>query len=260
MLSKPLLGVLATILLALASITLPAAAVPAPAPLTVAVAANLRPAFAELAAAYQKQTGQTVLASFGATGKFCSQIRQGAPFDLLLAADTACPNRLAAEQLTLQPPQIYAIGSLVIWTTREFALNDWPTLLQSNQIHHIAIANPDTAPYGSAAARALQHHKLLPMLEPKLIYGESIGQTNQFIATAAADVGFTAKATVVDPSSTVPGQWREVPADQYPPINQAAVLLKHADGKQRAAAEQFYHFLFSADARAIFVRYGYRAP
>lgn len=231
--------------------------------LTIAVAANLQTAFQPLAARFRQQTGIQVDASFGSTGKLSNQIRQGAPFHVLLAADSDYPQQLQQAGLALQAPRPYAIGTLVIWTSRELALDDWPTLLQSPTVRHIAIADPASAPYGREAARALQHFKLLRVLEKKLVYGDSIGQTNQFIVSGAADIGFTAKAsvtTVAGAAATPVGHWRELPAESYSPIVQTAVLLKYAGSHQTAAAVQFYQFLFRADARQILQQHGYQLP
>ncbi|NQD36711.1 molybdate ABC transporter substrate-binding protein [Permianibacter sp. IMCC34836] len=228
--------------------------------LSVAVAANLQGAFTELASAFEKETGIVARGSFGATGKLSTQIRQGAPFHLLLAADSDYPKALHSDGFALLPPRPYAIGTLIVWTTRELPIDDWQALLRSERVQHIAIANPDTAPYGREAARALQHFQLLRDVQTKLVYGESIGQTSQFIVSGAADIGFTAKSVVIAQGDAVPGQWREVAADSYAPIVQSAVLLRYAEGHERARAERFYAFLFSPTARAIFQRYGYLLP
>jgi molybdate transport system substrate-binding protein len=227
-------------------------------PLTIAVAANLQTAYRDLASAFQQQTGIVTQASFGATGKLATQIRQGAPFHVLLAADNEYPQQLHQEGLGLQAPRVYASGALVIWTTRDLPLNDWQVVLQSPAVQHIAIADPKTAPYGREAARALQHYRLLRTVEAKLVYGESIGQTNQFIVTGAADIGFTAKSTVVGDKQ--PGTWREVPIESYAPILQSALLLRYAEQHERAAAERFYQFMFSPTAQTILQQYGYRLP
>lgn len=228
--------------------------------ISIAVAANLQNTFAELASAFKTESGIIAQASFGSTGKLSTQIRQGAPFHLLLAADSDYPKALQADGFALQAPRPYAIGSLVIWTTRELALDNWRELLLSDQVRHIAIANPETAPYGREAARALRHFALLRGVQQKLVYGESIGQTNQFIISGAAEIGFTAKASVLELGEQRPGQWREVPPESYAPIIQSAVLLRYAETHQRAAAERFYAFLLSPAARAIFQRHGYQTP
>ena len=226
-------------------------------PITVAVSANLQPAFAQLARRFQQQTGLIAQGSFASTGKLSAQIRQGAPFHLLLAADSDYPNQLQQAGYALQPPRVYALGTLVIWTSGKHALDNWQQLLTEPAIVHIAIADPNIAPYGREAGRALQHYRLLRTVQNKLVYGESIGQTNQFIATGVADIGFTAKSSVIDID---PRQWRELDASSYQPIAQAAVLLKHADQHQRQTAERFYQFMFSADAQAILQAFGYALP
>ena len=228
--------------------------------ITVAVAANLRSAFVELALAFEQQTGIEAQASFSATGKLATQIRQGAPFHLLLAADSDTPRRLHADGYALLPARPYATGVLVLWTTRTLNLHDWPALVQSERVQHIAIANPATAPYGMEAMRVLQHYKLLPLVQHKLVYGESIGQTDQFIASGAADLGFTAKSSVLASTQAEPHQWLELPANNYRPIIQSAILLRHAGEHQRAAAERFFVFLFSPSAQTLLQQHGYLAP
>lgn len=226
-------------------------------PITVAVAASMQPAFNQLASRFQQQTGIPAKGSFAATGKLSTQIRQGAPFHVLLAADSDYSAQLQRDGFALQPPRTYAIGTLVIWTTREHTLDNWQQLLASPAIVHIAIADPKTAPYGREAARALKHYGLLRALQSKLVYGESIGQTNQFIATGAADIGFTAKASVIHSDQ---GQWQELDRTSYQPIAQAAVLLTHARSHQQQAAEKFYQFMFSAEAQEILKTFGYLIP
>ncbi|HEX4909273.1 MAG TPA: molybdate ABC transporter substrate-binding protein [Permianibacter sp.] len=235
----------------------PATMVRAAEPITVAVSANLQPAFAQLAQRFQQQTGLTAQGSFASTGKLSAQIRQGAPFHLLLAADSDYPNQLQQAGYALQAPRVYALGTLVIWTSGKHALDNWQQLLTDPAIVHIAIADPNIAPYGREAGRVLQHYHLLRTVQNKLVYGESIGQTNQFIATGVADIGFTAKSSVINVD---PRQWRELDTSSYHPIAQAAVLLKYADQHQRQTAERFYQFMFSADAQAILQAFGYSLP
>ena len=235
----------------------PATMVRAAEPITVAVSANLQPAFAQLAQRFQQQTGLAAQGSFASTGKLSAQIRQGAPFHLLLAADSDYPNQLQQAGYALQAPRVYALGTLVIWTSGKHALDNWQQLLTDPAIVHIAIADPNIAPYGREAGRVLQHYHLLRTVQNKLVYGESIGQTNQFIATGVADIGFTAKSSVINVD---PRQWRELDASSYHPIAQAAVLLKYADQHQRQTAERFYQFMFSADAQAILQAFGYSLP
>jgi molybdate transport system substrate-binding protein len=229
----------------------------APDTITVAVASSMQPAFTELSAQFTATTQHRAQGSFGATGKLVGQILNGAPFHLLLAADSDYPQQLYIAKMTLQAPRPYAVGALVIWTTRDLPLDDWPTLLKSDLVKHIAIADPATAPYGREAARAMQHHQLLRVLTPKLVYGESVGQTNQFIVTGAADIGFTARASVI--SNPNIGNWREIASDNYSPIIHSAALLQHAADHERQTAERFYAFLFSPAAKAILQKHGYLA-
>lgn len=225
----------------------------------VAVAANLQYAFDDVAAAFKQDTGIDVKASYGASGKFATQIQNGAPFDVFLSADMDYPEKLQQAGFTLNAPKPYAYGTLVLWTAKgDLDLKNWQKLLASPTIGKVAVANPKTAPYGREAVRALAHYQIEQAVTPKLVYGESIGQTNQFIQTQAADIGFTAKSVVLAPEVKNVGKWVEVPKNAYQPIAQGAVLLKQAE--KTAAAKRFYDYLYSAKARTIFSKFGYQLP
>lgn len=228
--------------------------------LTVAVAANVQYAFDDLQAEFKKETGHELKPVYNSSGKFAAQIMNGAPFDVFLSADTEFPEKLHKEGFTATAPKIYAYGVLVLWTMKNLDLKQWQGTLAGPAVDKIAIANPKTAPYGRETIKALAHFRLADSLKPKLVIGESISQTNQYIHSRAADAGFTAKSVVVSPEMQGQGSWIELPKDSYQPIAQAAVILRHGQQTRPVLARQFYDFVYSAKARAIFERYGYLLP
>ena len=228
--------------------------------LTVAVAANAQYAFGELSTAFQKETGHTLKPVFNSSGKFASQILNGAPFDVFLSADMEYPQRLYEAGHTAGPPQVYAYGTLVLWTMKDLDLQDWRQSLTGPTVRKIAVANPKLAPYGREAMKALAYFKLDNTLASKLVYGESIAQTTQYIHSRAADAGFTAKSVVLSPQLRGQGKWIDLPAGSYQPIAQGMVLLKHGEAANPELARQFQDFLGSRVARDIFTRYGYMLP
>ena len=221
--------------------------------LKIAVAANAQFVMEALRIPFQKQTGVQITAIVSSSGKMTTQIQQGAPYDIFLSADTDYPEALFKAGLTVEKPYIYGYGSLVLWAP------DLPRLKRLSQltgesVRHIAIANPATAPYGEAAVSLLKQHKLWDALQPKVVYGESIAQVNQYIMSGAAEAGFTAKSVVLAP--TTKGHWIDVPPPGYAPIAQGVVILKRTQSLQ--AARQFIQFLRSSTGRRILQQYGYR--
>lgn len=240
-------------LVALSTLSLPAQS-----KLTVAVAANMQYTIRELIAEFNKTDKTTIDVVLGASGKLTRQIQNGAPFDIFIAADKEFPQKLANNHFTLEPPKVYAQGLLVLWSAKPAVqpARDLK-LLVGPAIKSIAIANPKTAPYGSAAESILKKYKLYDIVSTKLVTGESISQTSQFIATQNADIGFTAKAIVISGEMKGKGKWVELNTQDYPPIEQAAALLKHAQQNSEAEAKKFYTFLYSAKAKAIYKKFGY---
>ena len=228
--------------------------------LTVAVAANVQYTFEEIAAAFEKETGIAITPVIGSSGKFTAQIENGAPFDVFLSADMDYPQTLETEGLTHNAPKIYAYGTLVLWMMTDVDLSKGIQALADPRVKKVAIASPKTAPYGRQAVNALKHYNLYPEVQKKLVYAESIAQTNQFIAAQAADVGFTAKSVVLAPNMKDQGRWIEVEKDAYEPIAQGAVILKHAEKGNLDNARKFFDFFFSDTAREIFAKYGYVNP
>jgi molybdate transport system substrate-binding protein len=230
------------------------------APLTVAVAANVKFAFDDLATEFQKETGIEVKSVFGSSGKLTAQIKSGAPFDVFLSADMAYPETLYKEGMATAAPRVYANGVLVLWTLNPLDLSKGIEILRDPAVQKIAVANPQLAPYGREAINALDHFKLRAAVESRLIYGESISQVNQYIDSKSADIGFTAKSVVLAPQVAGKGKWVEVPKDSYQPIAQGVVILKHGAETNAKAAQRFMEFLASPAARGIFEKYGYLIP
>lgn len=228
--------------------------------LTVAVAANVQYAFDDLAAAFKAESGHEIKPVFNSSGKFAAQIMNGAPFDVFLSADTEYPEKLHKEGHAPAAPKIYAYGTLVLWTLKAIDLANWQTALAGPTVAKIAVANPKTAPYGRETMKALVRFRLEETLKSKLVFGESISQTNQYIHSRTADAGFTAKSVVVAPEMKGQGKWIELPRDSYQPIAQGIVVLKHGMQNNAALAQQFHDFVLSAKSRAILERHGYLLP
>jgi len=226
--------------------------------ITVAVAANMQFAMEELKNDFEKKTGITVEMISGSSGKLSSQIIEGAPFDVFVSADMKYPEDLYKKGFATDAPKPYATGQLVLWTTKmDLKLNGDLKILLLAAVKKIAIANPKTAPYGIAAIEALNYYKIYDEVKDKLVFGESIGQTQQFIATQAAEVGFIAKSLVLADELKGQGQWVDVDKKAYSPITQGAVILKHGKETNDNPAQKFYQFLYSAKAKSVFKKYGY---
>jgi molybdate transport system substrate-binding protein len=224
---------------------------------SVAVAANVQFAMQQLKTQFEKESGIEVDVSIGSSGKFTTQIEQGAPFDVFVSADVSYPTTLYKEGLA-DTPKVYANGLLVLWTARtDLKPATDCKLLLTDDVKKIAIANPKTAPYGVAAVEVLKYYNLYDQVQPKLVYGESIAQTNQYITTQSADIGFTAKSVVLADEMKGKGSWVDVDPKAYGPIAQAAVVLKHGSDTNADAAQKFYNFLYSAEAKSILKHYGY---
>lgn len=220
----------------------------------VGVAANFTAAAKDLAKAFEEQTGHEAVLSFGSTGKLYIQIKNAAPFGVFLAADAARPERLEKEGDAVMGSRFtYASGKIVLYSRDESLINASPDILgQANAFRKLAIANPKTAPYGAAAIETLQKLSLYTQIKPKLVKGDNIAQTYQFVFTENAQLGFVALSQVID--EKVGSRW-VVPQDFYSPIHQQAVLLKkEADNP---AARAFMDFLPSEQAKTIIKQYGY---
>jgi molybdate transport system substrate-binding protein len=222
----------------------------------VAVAANFAGAFQQITAAFQADTGHTVITSVGSTGKFYQQVKAGAPFDVLLAADDETPKKLEDEGLAVQGQHFtYAKGKLVLWSAKPDLVDPKGEVLSKGNFDKLALADPKLAPYGVAALEALGKLGVLDKLKPKIVQGESIAQAYQFIATGNADVGFVALSQVAPPGKAPTGAWWVVPARLYTPLLQDAALLQKAEGS--AASKALLAYLKGDKARAIIKAHGY---
>lgn len=222
----------------------------------VAVAANFTAPMKEIAAQFEQATGHKVQASFGATGKFYAQIKNGAPFDILLAADDETPAKLEKEGAAVAASHFtYAIGKLVLWSAQPGLVDDKGEVLAKGAFEHLSIANPKLAPYGAAAVETLQKLKLYAVLEPKIVQGDSIGQAHQFVVSGAAPLGFVAMSQVVEGGKLKSGSMWVVPSTMYSQIRQDAVVL--AKGKDKPAVDAFLKYLKGDKAKAVIRAYGY---
>ncbi len=224
----------------------------------VAVAANFTAPMKQIAALFQADTGHTVQASFGATGKFYAQIKNGAPYDVLLAADDTTPARLAAEGLADPTSRFtYAVGKLALWSKKPGYVDAQGDVLKG-PFDKLAIANPKLAPYGVAAQETLRKLGLWSGVQSRIVMGESITQTLQFADSGAADLAFVALSQTVKDGRPLGGSVWAVPQALYSPIRQDAVVL--AQPQDRAAAVAFMNYLKSARAVTVIKRFGYDLP
>ncbi len=218
----------------------------------VAVAANFTEAAKEIAAAFKAKTGHEAVLSFGATGQFYTQITQGAPFQVLLSADSDRPKQLVNDGLAVPDSNFtYAIGKLVLWSKTPDLVKGEETLKIAT-FEKLSICNPLAAPYGTAAVETMKSLKIFGTLQSKLVEGATITQAYQFVETGNAELGFVALSQLR--GSTTGSRWL-VPQELYSPIRQDAVLLKN--GASNEAATGFVTFLRGPEARAIIEKYGY---
>jgi molybdate transport system substrate-binding protein len=223
--------------------------------LKVAIAANLQPVIKELQKDFKKKTGITIDAISGPSGNLATQIKNGAPFDVFLSADTKFPDELYKSGFALKAPVVYAEGALIICSTQKLDYQNWPKLLSSNSIKKIAIGNPAIAPYGKAADEALKKAGIYEQVKSKVVLGESISQVNTYITTGVVPIGFTTLALVKDPANKTKLSYALVDLESYAPIQQGMVLLKQA--KPNMAASKFYQYILSPAAKTLFKKFGY---
>ncbi|MEQ8421314.1 MAG: molybdate ABC transporter substrate-binding protein [Arenibacter algicola] len=221
----------------------------------VATAANMESAMQALTIEYTHKTGVEFELIVGSSGKLTAQIMEGAPYDIFVAANMKYPEAVYAGGKAKNEPKVYAKGKLVLWSMVE----NTPVsiaALSDPVVEHIALANPKTAPYGVAAQEVLQHYGLNEILGAKLVFGESIGQTDQFIISRAAQIGFTALSTVLSPEMKGKGSWIPINPSLYSNINQGVVLVERKEDTNQYA-QGFYDFLFSVEAKEILKEFGY---
>lgn len=229
--------------------------------LSVAAASDLTFALRDIAAAYQQKTGNTLKVSYGSSGNFFTQIRNGAPFDLFFSADIEFPRQLEAASMTEAGSLYeYATGKIVLWVPKSSKLDvsRGMQVLLDPGVMKIAIANPKHAPYGRAAEAALRNAATYQQVASKLVLGENISQTAQFVETGNADIGFLALSLVSSPTMKSRGRYYEVSPALYPPLRQAVVVLKRSSHKSTAA--NFLGFLKGPEAKQILERYGFSTP
>jgi molybdate transport system substrate-binding protein len=227
----------------------------------VAAAADLKFAMAELAAQFEKASGAKLDVTYGSSGNFLTQIENGAPFDLFFSADSEYPKKLEAAGLA-EPGTLreYAVGRIVIWTPSDneinAAIDGWKRLL-AQRVKKIAIANPEHAPYGRAAVAAIKKAGIYEQVKDKLIYGENISQAAEFVQSGNAQAGIVALSLALSPAMKNGNRW-EIPADSYPPIKQAVILLKAS--KNKDASRRFLEFVGGPQGREILQRFGFSVP
>lgn len=222
----------------------------------VAAASNFRDALEEISAEFEKQSTHDVVLIFGATGKHYAQVVHGAPFDVFFAADTARPKRLEEEGLAIPGTRFtYAIGRLALWSTNEDLVDPEGLVIRQGKYRHLAIANPELAPYGRAAKETLQSLGLWETVSKHLVTGENIGQAFQFVASGNAELGLVAWSQFQRGGAGMGGSWWLVPSTLHKPIEQQAVLLRPG-----AAAESFLAFVRKTKSLEILSAHGYGVP
>ena len=223
--------------------------------ITIATSANMQFVMKKLADDFSVRTNIACDLIIASSGKLTAQITEGAPYNIFVAANMKYPEHVYSKGLASDPAKIYAYGRLVLWTV-DPSLEPTMELLNEDVIQKIAIANPQTAPYGEAAIEVLRKNDLLDSVEHKLVYGESVAQTNQFIVTGAATIGFTSLSVVKSELMRGKGKFLLVEEDDYTPIAQGVVLINTNDEIDKLA-EEFYNYLFSEEAGEILLEFGY---
>ena len=224
----------------------------------IAVAANFTAPMQEIVASFEAETGHEVRVAFGSTGKLYAQIKNGAPFQALLAADQERPELLEEEGVGVPGSRFtYAVGALALWSANADKIGDGPALLKSGEFNKLSVANPKLAPYGVAAIETLEALGLKAAIEPKLVMGENIAQTYQFVDTGNADIGFVALSQVMEGGEITKGSGWVVPGEMHAPIRQDAVILER--GKDDPVVTELFAYLQGEQARTIIRDFGYEA-
>ncbi|POD68344.1 molybdate ABC transporter substrate-binding protein [Pseudomonas syringae group genomosp. 3] len=223
----------------------------------VAVAANFTAPIQAIATDFEKDTGHKLVAAFGATGQFYTQIKNGAPFEVFLSADDTTPAKLEQEGDTVKGSRFtYAIGTLALWSAKEGYVDSKGEVLKANQYQHLSIANPKAAPYGLAATQVLSKLGLTDATKAKIVEGQSITQAYQFVSTGNAELGFVALSQIYKDGRLTSGSAWIVPDSLHDPIKQDAVIL--TKGKDNAAAKALVEYLKGPKAAAIIKSFGYQ--
>lgn len=225
----------------------------------VAVAANMAAPLQALLPGFQRDSGHSATVVLGSTGKLYAQIRNGAPFDVLVSADEATPARLETEKMAVAGTRTtYAIGRLALWSPRKDQVDAQGRVLQNGTFQHLALANPATAPYGAAAVQAMEQLGVRAHLQARWVLGESVAQAYQFVASGNAALGFVALSQVWQGGQLREGSMWLVPQSLHAPLRQDAVLLPRGQGNPAAAALLAY--LRSDQARSVLRSFGYELP
>ncbi len=226
---------------------------------SVAVAANFSAPMKVIAEQFQVATGHRAILSFGSSGKFYAQIKNGAPYQVFLSADQAKPQALANDGMVVSGSRFtYALGALALWSADKNLIDESAAVLKTGNFRKLAIANPRLAPYGNAALETLDALGLRTALSASLVRGENIAQAYQFVGSGNAELGFVALSQVWQDGEIRQGSGWKVPGDLHSPIRQDAVLL--LKGRRSAAAGALLAFLKSEQARDVIKRFGYRTP
>jgi molybdate transport system substrate-binding protein len=222
----------------------------------VAVAANFTGPMQVISVLFERDTGHKARMAFGSTGKFYAQITNGAPFQVLLAADDETPAKLVKEGHAIAGTAFtYAIGTLVLWSADAKLVDAKGEVLKKGGFKHLSLANPKTAPYGAAGMQVMSKLGVADSIKPLIVQGENIAQTQQFISTGAAELGFVAYSQVIMNGAIGSGSGWLVPANLYDPIRQDAVIL--AKGKDKPAAIALMNYLKGEKAQAVIKSFGY---
>jgi molybdate transport system substrate-binding protein len=225
--------------------------------LTIGAAADLQMVMPSLIARFEAQTGSTVSVSYGASGNLFTQIQNGAPYDVFFSADEQYPRKLQQAGLTSDAPYEYAIGKIVLWALNSASVDVHKGLIVTADpvVRKVAIANPAHAPYGRAAEAALRNSGLWDKVSPKLVLGENISQTAQFVESGNADLGIVALSLALSPAMQKDGSYVEISQNLYSPVHQAVVILKASSHLQ--LAERFIDFLKTSEAKSLLARDGF---
>ena len=222
----------------------------------VAVAANFTAPIQAIAKDFEKDTGHKLVAAYGATGQFYAQIKNGAPFEVFLAADDSTPKNLEEEKEIVPGSRFtYAIGTLALWSAKDGYVDASGKVLKDNQYQHLSIADPKTAPYGLAATQVLAKLGLTDKVKDKIVEGQNITQAFQFVSTGNAELGFVALSQIYMDGKVTHGSAWIVPSNLHDPIRQDAVILNK--GKDNAAAKALVEYLKGPKAAAVIKSYGY---
>lgn len=222
----------------------------------IAVATNFTPTMTSIVDAFQQDSKHTLRVSFASSGKLYAQIKNGAPFDLLMSADQAIPKRLIQEGRAIKNSQrTYAEGKLILWSMTENLVDNQGEILSSTHFNKLALANPKLAPYGLAATEVLEHLNLTRATRSKWVQGENIGQAYQFVRSGNAEIGFIALSQIQFDTHILEGSYWRIPESLYTPIKQDLVVLNKGENNQ--AISDFLHYLASPKIQTLIQGYGY---